>query len=191
VDWKTLAKDYEARFKSLQASTQQAVEGHRTEVVGLSSQITDLTRERDGFNAQLTTLQGEHGQLASEFEAATAATGLQAAELAKLQLIGAEAPHLAAYAGFVSHVGPDGAPLDADGIKANIEALNQIRAADLQASQATFREGYVPPGAPVGTQDTLPSREHVAKMLDETAGVPGKADEYVKWLKVWGTLPPE
>ena len=188
VDWEARARDFESRFKNLQASTQKAVEGHRTEVTGLTTQVAALTTERDGFNTQLTTLQGEHGLLSTEFEAATANAGLQAAELTKLQLISKEAPHLAAYAGFVSHVGLDGAPLDEEGIKANIALLGQVRAADLQSSQDTFREGYVPPVAPVGTQDALPTKEHVAKMLDQTAGVPGKADEYVKWLKVWGTL---
>lgn len=191
VDWQKKADEFEARFKSLQASMQQAVESHRVEVTTLSGQVTDLAGERDGVNTQLTALQGEHTQLSADMVAATTAAGLRAAELTKHQLIAVEAPHLSPYAGFVSHVGADGSPLDTEGIKANIEALNQVRTADLQATQTSFREGYVPSGAPAGTRDTLPTRAHVAEMIDKTAGVPGKAEEYLKWMRIRESLPPD
>ena len=177
--------------KSLQASMQQAVEGHRAEVIQLTGQVTDLTGQRDGFSTELTTLQGTHTQLSSDMAAASQAANLRAAELTKHQLIAAEAPHLSPYAGFVSHVGADGVPLDTEGIRANIQTLNQVRTADLQATQSQFQEGYVPPGVPTGTRDALPSREQVADAIDRTAGVPGKAEEYLKWMKIREGLPPE
>jgi len=191
VDWQAKAGEFEQRFKSLQASMQQAVEGHREEVIQLTGQVADLTGQRDGFNAELTALRGTHTQLSSEMAAAQQAAGLRAAELTKHQLLAAEAPHLSPYARFVSHVGADGAPLDTAGIRANIAALDQIRTGDLQATQTAFREGYIPPAAPVGTRDSLPTKEHVADMIDKTAGVPGKAEEYLKWMKIRATLPPD
>lgn len=189
VDWRARSEEFEARFKGLQASMQSAVEGHRTEVTDLTTQVTDLAGQRDTVDAQLTTLQQQHVSLSTEMEAAATTANLRTAELTKLQLIAVEAPDLSPYASFVSHVSPDGLPLDTEGIRANIEALNQIRTADLQATQTAFREGYVPSGTPAGTRDTLPTKEYVSEMIDKTAGVPGKTEEYLKWMRIRASLP--
>ena len=187
-DWKAEAESWKTRAAGWQRTHNEALTQWQATEAELGNTIQTLTGERDQVQQELSTLTATHEQATGNLTAAQTELSTTKAELLKHQLISQEAPELAAYAGFVSHLAPDGTPLDADGIKANIQTLRDIRGQDLEAARKDFREGWVPQ-ANMGERQETHNLDHIEKMLTKTAGVRGKEEEYQKWLQLWQAHP--
>jgi hypothetical protein len=178
--------DYQERLRRFQAVHQQTVEQHKTEKAQLEAQIAQLTGTSADWEKKFGALETEHTATTASLATATAEAATVAAELLKLQLISADAPHLAAYAKFIRHVSEDGTVLEADAIKAQITEFGKLLGDQLKQVHAQFQQGYVP-GVPPQGADTKGTpgeftREEAWAVVEKFGGRPGLNEEQTEQL---------